>query len=445
MGKKILIFLLMLSLVFEAGCSINGLEWMSATSRSAYVASGAASYENNGVTIVKKDGYFDVKLDFTKGFSHRQIGEAYMQGIIAMIPNYESLVDAYLAEISYNEDVYSGVIGRTEDIKRQVPKEYLDEIDGMISKLSGGTTNKRGDGKLSSGEFYLYSLVTDVFRLSQCCFTAVFGSRSETGKTMLARNLDWYGGGKNEVANFQSVTTLINNGSKVCTIGYMGFMGVLSGFNDSKVFTAIIDSPTGQPYNSQGKRSYTMDLRYALENKKSLDEIADYMKDDTKYYAFNHNIVMGDPNVSKVLENNFSGTGPGNSRVQRALRSWDSPLNDKITWGFNNAIGCVNSFVLKGNYDNHNNTNNNKSRWNNIKKQLTSKGDVVTLDELKDIASYDGGSPGTFTDSGDLYNRLTQQIVVFQPDTLSLEVFFHPTDKSWVKDPNFIKIPVFDN
>jgi hypothetical protein len=33
----------------------------------------------------------------------------------------------------------------------------------------------------------------------------------------------------------------------------MGYMGAITGFNDSKIFAAIVDSPTGVTYTSQGK------------------------------------------------------------------------------------------------------------------------------------------------------------------------------------------------
>jgi hypothetical protein len=66
---------------------------------------------------------------------------------------------------------------------------------------------------------------------------------------------------------------------------------------------------------------------------------------------------------------------------------------------------------------------------------------VVTREELKEVAAYDDGVPGTFADSGDLYNRMTLHLVIFEPETFSLEIFFHPRNsRQSPADPKFIRI-----
>jgi hypothetical protein len=392
--------------------------------------------QDSSVSIVNRGSYYEVTMDYTTGINHYDMGRMLMQKITQILPNYEQLTDSYLAEMVGTQNIYNNLLSRVPDIKPQIPQEYQDEINGMISQLNGGNINNVGDGKLSKDEFYLMQLITDVDQSTQCSGISVYGSRSVTGNTMTARILDWFDGSKHQLAQIQSVITIKNGSKSICTIGYLGFMGIITGFNEEGVFAAIMDSPSGAAYSSKNKRSYPMDLRYALENYTTLANVADYLADTSRNYAFNHLIFLSDKYTTHVLENNFSGTG---TNIRRALRNDTSSLNPGITWGFTNAVAAVNSFLLLGNHDNHTGVMSNTKRWSSIKTQLQLYGDTVTLNELKLIASFDhGNGPGLQSD-GDIYNIGTQQIVIFQPDVFHLEVAFKP--KSGIMPT----VPIFDN
>lgn len=407
-------------------------------------AAGDSSYEVDGVSITDKGNYFNVVLDFTGGLSHRQIGEAFAKGILQLVPDYEVLVDSYIAENLIRSE-YKYAFFRMEDIKPQIDSEFAEEIDGMASVFSGGDNDLRSDKKVSKNEFYLFNLFTDVIRGTQCSYISVFGSRSETKKTITGRNLDWYGGSRNQLPRLQAVITFIYPDKKICSIGYMGYMGILTGFNDSKVFAGILDSGTNASYTSEGRRSYTLDLRYALENTKTMNDAAEFMGDPAKLYAYNHIIGFSDPDSSLILENNFSGNGADGNRVKRAIRKSGSKLNKNITWEISDAIAAVNSFVLFGNHNNHTPNKYNTKRWANIKTQLQNKGSVVSAGQMKEIVSFNHGKPGNFSESGDIYNKMTLQMIVFQPDNLSLEVFFRPRgNRVNPVNPVFEKIAVFE-
>jgi len=231
----------------------------------------------------------------------------------------------------------------------------------------------------------------------------------------------------------------------ICSIGYLGYIGIITGINNDGIFTAILVGSTGAQYNSINKYSYTIDLRYALENCSGIYEIADYMKDSSRNYV-DHIIAIADSNSCIILENNTSGSRASNSqRPKREIREWDSVLRDNVTWGISDAIASVNSFLLDGTYDNHTRGSLNKKRWENLKKQLKSKGDKVTFEELKQVISYDAGTPGTMSDSGDLYNKMTQQSIVFRPEDFYLEIYFHPKEQRDVpKNPTFEKVEIFN-
>jgi len=164
------------------------------------------------------------------------------------------------------------------------------------------------------------------------------------------------------------------------------------------------------------------------------------MRSQERQYAVNHLICFADPERSIVLENNFSGHGSDGQRVQRAIRTDSSKLNKDVTWGISNAIGAVNSFILYGNTDTHTPNDFNTLRWDNMKQQLLSKGSCVTFNQLKEVTSYNHGSPGTFNESGDLYNKLTLQMIVFEPESNHLEIYYRPGNK--IDNP--IK-PVFES
>lgn len=397
-----------------------------------------SSAKSESVQIRNRGNYYQVVIKIPKKPNHKEIGAEYGKQLKKQMPEFEAVLDSYLAEITGNDDVYRMMLARTMDIKGQVPKEYLDEITGLGRTLSSCTETIRGDNKLSPDEVLFYNLVPDVCRGTQCSVVGVFGSRSATHKTILARVLDYYGGSQNQLPKIQAVTSIQYNDKRLCLIGYLGYFGVISGFNDHRIFAAILDSPNGAQYTSQAKRSYPMDLRFALENKTKLNDVAEYMADPAKSYTFNHLIALADPNQSQILENNISGTG---ASMNRALRGDHSPLNDGVLWDIQDAVGSVNSFLLKGNHDNHTNNLGNTARWAKLKELLLAQGDTVTREGLKKMVSFHSGpEPGSWT-TGDFYNTGTQQIMIFEPDSLSLEIFFRPKDAVKLPiDPEFEKV-----
>jgi len=395
------------------------------------------------VSIVNHGNYYEATLNFTTGVSHYEMGQLLMQKILIAVPNFEQLLDSYMAEVIGSQNYYTVLLGRIADIRTQIPQEYRDEIDGMASQLSGGSVDSIGDGKLSIDEFYGIQLVADVFRSTQCSGISVYGSRSATGNTITARLLDWYDGSNHQLSQIQSVTIIKNGSKSICSIGYLSIMGILTGFNNEGIFAGVLDSPSGTAYSSSSKRSYIFDLRYALENDTALMDVAGHLADTSRHYAYNHLILLSDKHTSKVLENNFSGTG---TNIRRALRSDTSSLNPGITWGFTNAVATVNSFLLSGNHDNHTGALSNTQRWSSIKTQLQLCGDTVSLNELKQIASFDNGGTPQPQSTGDIYNSNTSQIVLFQPDIFYLEVAFKPKSGVLPIVPIFQEIPVsFDS
>jgi hypothetical protein len=382
--------------------------------------------------------YYRVVIHVGDG-SHYDTGREYAEQTLRAVPNWEEIVDSYIAELT-DDFTYTIVLGRVADIKSRIPQDYKSEIDGFASVLSGGTNNTRDDKHISKDELYLINLLPDVGRSTQCSAVSVFGDLSATGSTITGRILDWITGSDNQFPRLQAVVIIQNGSRSVCLIGALGFMGVISGCNDNGVFAAILDSPTGGAYSSANKRSYPFDLRYALEHYSTLDQIADYMKDGNKAYTYGHLIFLSDATESKVVENDLSAA------PHRAVRVFDSALNAGVaTWlAPDYSIGAVNSFVLEGNTDNHVGITVNEKRWASLISGLsaaalagTDEQEKITVGELKEIFSFDhGDGPGNMAD-GDLYNSSTQQCIIFQPQTLDLEIYFRDRNGNLADDPVF--------
>jgi hypothetical protein len=223
--------------------------------------------------------------------------------------------------------------------------------------------------------------------------------------------------------------------------------GIMTALNKHGIFVAVLDSSrlgtTFPDLSSDTYYSYPLDLRYALENYSTIDDIANYLSQ--KKYTFNHLILIGDSNIVKVLENDLEGT--------RALRDANSELNTGITWGFPDAIGAVNAFLLKNNHDNFSTNTFNTYRWQSIKDQLNlylTSDNKITVNEMKKITTYYGTDINQQSD-GIIMSNITQQIIIYDSKTPGLQVFFrnnraigteNNTTSFDVNNPEFLVIPV---
>ncbi len=366
---------------------------------------------DEAVTITDEGTHFNVVINYSSGLSRRKLGKAYGEAILEAYPSFEETVDEYLGLYCPTEADYQEGLRRIEILRENIPTEYREELEGLADACSGGSDNTLGDGKLSEDEVFILTLLTDVIRGTECSGVGAYGNATDDGQPMVARLLDW-NDGDGLLNGLAAVTTLRQGSKSLCLIGYLGHLGMLSAVNDDGVFAGILDSGTGQPYSVEGKRSYVMDLRWAMEQYSSLDEVAAYLTDASRGYCYNHNVLMADEDSVAVLENNISGTGDD---MHRALRHDDSALNPGVSWDHDDAICVVNSFVLDGNHDNHTGYSWNRNRWQSYNDGITASGATVNLDELKAMA----------TDS-DVFGSACQFLIIFQPATMKLEVLFKP-------------------
>ena len=311
----------------------------------------------------------------------------------------------------------------------------MDEIEGFASVLSGGTVNKMGDGKLSRDEFLFANFIPSVCNDTACSATAVFGSRSATGQTILGRNTDWAvstgpptvssnGNTNVENTNAENTNALIysKTGKKqVLFFGTLGAMGAIVVINSDGIFVAGLHSQTGSAYSAVGKRSVLLDIREAIETSSTVDEVGAFLGDPSRLYAYHNNIFIADKNTAKVLENDYERN--------RALRVVDSELNPGVTWGISDAIACVNGFVLKGNYDNFTKNKGNTVRWASFETLLIQEGDTVDIDRVRTIMS---------NHEGFIYNQGTIQSMAYSYAENRLELWLG----TFVDDPQYVTISI---
>jgi len=421
--KAILTTVVLLLIVISAGCD-----------------SSDSSNPTGHVTMTEKPMYWEVHIDYSSGDRY-SIGWEYATMVLSKVPSYEAGADAYLKAASSNrQEIYEIFIQRALEISKNIQSQYMDEMEGFASVLSGGTVNKMGDGKLSRDEFLFMNVIPSVCNETACSATAVFGSRSATGQTILGRNTDWSNGppqassnGNTSGANTAAVNTnalIYSKTAEKQVVSFMtlGMMGTIVGINSDGIFVAGLHSQTGSAYSAVGKRSVLLDIRNALETTSTIDEAGAFLGDPSRLYAYHNNMFIADKNTAKVLENDYER--------KRALRSADSALNPGITWGVSNAIAVVNAFMLEGNFDNFVGRWQ-TDRWASFETMLPQEGDTVDIDRVRTIMSYHKPGSGGM-DPGDIFNAGTMQSMAYSYSENRLELWLG----TFVDDPQYLTISI---
>lgn len=404
---------------------------------------------DGAVTITDKGDHYAVTLDFSTGHSHREIGELYGEAIRKAVPDIESIIDSYIAETCYSNAggnpagaqlAYRAAIqNNVGNVKPQVPQDYRDEIDGMSVLCSSGTTDGFDDGKLSVNELYAINLILDVSKGMSCSAFSAFGAASATRNTVTGRVLDWNAGLEHQLNKLHAVVTIKNGTKSIALVGFLGYMAGLSVVNDDGIFAAILESSAAVSPTA-GKRSYSMDLRAAMEDCSAMDDVASRLS--TPAYVCGNLVFLSDATSSEVLENDLSTT--------RTVRKAGDALLDGATWfGAESALGSgsiatVNAFMLAGKYDRFTGKASNENRWATLRAKAGAAfadGPIDAADVRAIMSSCSGSVPGAMS-AGDVYNDMTQQIMVFEPANMTLSVFFAPRNGTLPAIPSFSSIPL---
>ncbi len=415
--------------------SINKEETTSYNDKTLLPEETISTYEtDNGLArIEKKPSYYEVYLDFEKG-SHYDIGYAYGEAIKMSYPDFANVMEPYIYEniyLAFPEitDDFTPVIERINQMISTLNPEYVEEIEGLADSLVVDTDTFKMDGVLSREEMYLSQFVSDALRGTQCSGMAAYGEKTVTGQTITLRILEWPMGNENQMATAHAVIHFKNGDKSFTSYGVLGLLEVISGANNEGAFGAILDSATEGSYVSEGKKSYTFALRYALENFQTAKAVGEYMNGQVESFTFSHNILVSDPTAAYVAEDCVDQEGkPG-------LRYADSKLMNGLVWNNYDAIAVVNGYALEGNKDNMTNSDYNMIRWKKYNERLAAY-DKVTIGDMMDIITKD--DPNGY--GSNLYSDYTYQVIVVDSASGSVYIAFAPTCDEYPLKPDFIKV-----
>lgn len=391
-------------------------------------------------TVVTKLVPINKKTDFSYGNekaekgSHYDVAHAYGEAIRKIFPDFVKIMEPYIYENIYAAfpeltDDFSPVISRMSEIKGQLNEVYVEEIEGLTDALAKEGMPFAMDGVLSKEELCVAQFVPDILRGTQCSGVAAYGEKSETGQTVTLRILEWLMGNENQMAKAHAVVHFKNGEESFTSYGVLSLLEVISATNTSGVFAGILDAGTEGIYSCEGKKSYTFELRYAIEHYKTAEEIARHMNTQTKNFTYSHNIFVTDPKGAYVAEDCVDGEGVA------GLRRADSKLMKGLEWHHKNAIAVVNGYVLEGNKDKMTDSDHNMIRWKKFNERL-SEYEKVSISDLEDIVTRE--DPNAY--GAHLYSDYTYQMIAIDSEKGTVDIAFAPATDDYPLKPKFVRV-----
>ena len=372
---------------------------------------------DDGLCVIeKKPSYYDVTLDYTKG-DYYAVGSAYAETIKKIDVEFAGVLEPYLYENvkmafpNLNED-YTPVLDRINILLTQIPEEYRNEMEGFAKTISDGKTGMENDGILSYEEALLMNMVPDTLRGTNCNALSVWGEKTASGERIISRTLEWTLGSENQMCSAHAVTHFkMPEGKKSYTsFSVLGMLDMLTGINESGVFVGILDVGSEDNYVCEGKKCYTYELRYALENMDDARSVGEYMVSESKNFTFSHNVFINDKENTFVAEdcavdleneatrqNYIEGLelDAKDENIEDILREYggysvlrdvNTPLIDGIKWDNPDSLAVVNSFMTEGNRDYLTGVGNNLIRFSKFNAWVGEK-DRLTLADVKSIVT----------------------------------------------------------
>ena len=462
-NKKMLACLLALTLAFASvlctGCGsdrklenkedreVSLVETLSANETKEYTNQGKveeaiATYSSeDGLCVIKvMPSYFDITLDYENG-TYAQVGNAYGQTIIEAFPEYITMMEPYIYEnvrTAYGTDEYSkeAVWERVETIYSAVPSDYKEEIDAFAKAVSQGEEGMVENGKLSYEEAVIIQLIPDALRPTSCSALSLWGEKTESGQPITLRCLEWNLGSEKQMGSINAVTHMKNGEKSLTTMGMLGLLDVISAVNDDGVFVAILDvgSINKEPFVYEGKKSYTFDIRYALENFDDATEVGNYMVSNSGDYTWCHNLIITDKNHSYCAEDcvkEVADKGDGYSN----LRDENTDLLDGLHWDSKDSLCVVNSFASKGNQDGFTKSEFNLTRFEKYNEWVKNT-DKFSVKDVKDMITQEDVNDVSVST---VHNDSAVQLIIIDYETGDIQVAF--TGKEGVVDkPEFLDV-----
>ena len=460
--KKIYIYtsMFLMAAVLLSGCGnkaaveINSLEVMKPVD--SYLTKEVREYKDEGTketsvsTLSSEDGlcvikvmpsYYDVTLDYEKG-DRASVGKAYGTLIRERMPDYIDVMEPYIYEnirMAYGGNYTEAAVETREKVLFESwRQEYREEISAFAEAISGGVHGIAEDGKLSYEEAVLAQMIPDALRPTCCSAFSLWGSKTSTGDRITLRNLEWNLGSDNQMGKIHAVTHMKNGDRSLTAISALGLLDIISGINDNGVFAAILDvgSVQDEAYVCEGKKCYTMDLRFALEECSTARDLGEFMVRESGNYTWCHNLIITDSNDSFCAEDCVSQvveSGYGKS----VLRDCNTPILKGLSWDSRDSLCVVNSFASEGNQDGFSGSNSNIIRFAKYNEWVKAK-DKFSPKDVKELITQETVDQYVVQNA---HSAGSAQLILIDYHTGSVQVAFSGPDGVTDK-PDFIEVDV---
>ena len=396
----------------------------------------------DGLCIIKvMPSYYDVTLDYEKG-DRASVGKAYGTLIREQMPDYIDIMEPYVYEnirMAYDGNYTEAAVEAREKILFDSYRpEYKEEIAAFAEGISGGTHGIKEDGILSFEEAVLAQMIPDALRPTCCSALSLWGSKTTTGDRITLRNLEWNLGSDNQMGKIHAVTHMKNGERSLTAISVLGLLDIISGINDDGVFAAILDVGSSQheAYVCEGRKCYTMELRFALEEYSTARGLGEFMVSESGNYTWCHNLIISDKNDSFCAEDCVSQvveSGMGKS----ILRDCNTPILKGLSWDSPDSLCVVNSFASAGNQDGFSGSYSNIIRFAKYNEWVKAK-DKFSPKDVKDLITQETVEQYAVQN---VHGAGSAQLILIDYHTGSVQVAFSGADGVSDK-PDFIEVDV---
>lgn len=397
---------------------------------------------DDGLCVIKvMPSYYDVTLDYEKG-GRAEVGAAYGSLIRESLPGFMDTMEPYLFEnvrVAYGGDFTADAVEkRRVMLFDSMRPEYQEEISAFAEALSGGVHGIAEDNVISYEEAVLMQMIPDALRPTCCSALSLWGSKTVTGDRITLRNLEWNLGSENQMGMINAVTHMKNGLRSLTAISVLGLLDIISGINDDGVFAAILDvgSLQKEAYVYEGKKCYTMELRYALEEFATARDLGEFMVGESGDFTWCHNLIISDANDSFCAEDCVSQVaekGLGKS----VLRDYNTPIFEGLSWDSEDSLCVVNSFTSAGNQDGFTGISSNIVRFAKYNEWVKAV-DKFSPKDVKDLITQETVEQYTVQN---VHGNGSAQLILVDYHTGSVQVAFSGPE-GVVDKPDFIEVEV---
>lgn len=409
------------------------------------------------VSVEKRNSHYVVSIiQGSPEDTGRQYGLA-----LKSIPEWSKKWDEYLSECigayisqwkKSESETMAVFVKRAQDLMSSLNTQDRQEVLAFIEAAATSKKTKNNDGLLSKDEIMIIQFLPEVVRAAACSAISAFGPMAHNGGNLVGRTLEWYAG-KNGAINHlnaivihkQSPGTASKNMTPEASlsVGYLGYLPVLTAINSVGTFVALFDCKYGvSSYVTKGKRSFTFDLREAIRNFSSKENICDFLMQPKQPNPYAFNGIVADDKGTVAIENAHP-----EGRYKAAIRTSNSALLPGVLWEFKHALAMVNSNVLENHFNNHNSNESTKKlnhlRWESFRANLAHANldGRITLDEIQEIITH--RKKADLPSPGDIYGLTTQYMTLWDASAKSFKVWFRqPGDKVKPHIPIFEEVPL---